>query len=84
MCHAQIVDGVPDRIGADRAQADVCARGLSDGPRRAPPVAVEHRQCPQILRRSVEAVVECLAERVQVRPAVEYMTPLGFPVVPEV
>ena len=79
------VDQLPDRVAADLAQAHLGAADRDQRPARAPAVAVEHRQRPQ-----VDAVVgegRSAAPRpraLRYAPRWVYMTPLGRPVVPEV
>ena len=74
---AVLGDQPPDHVPAHLAQADVGAADRGDGPRRAPPVAVEHRQRPQVDAVERVAGVHHLAERVQVRPAVRVLHALG-------
>ena len=74
-----LVDERPDRVAADLAQADVGAADRGDRPGRAPAVAVEHRQRPQVDARRVVVRVHDLAQRVQVRAAVVVLHALGAP-----
>ena len=67
---AVLADQLPDRVAADLAQADVRAADRGDRPRRAPAVAVEHRQRPQVDAVRRVRRVHDLAEGVQVRAAV--------------
>ena len=76
---AVLADQLPDRVAADLAQAHVGAADRRDRPRRAPAVAVEHRQRPEVDALGREHGVHDLAERVQVRTAVVVHHALGAP-----
>ena len=62
-------DRVVDRCRLDPAQADMGTGERGDGPRKAPAVAVKHRQGPQIDRVLPHAPDQDVAERVQVGAA---------------
>ena len=66
-------------VAAHLAQAHVRAADRGDRPGRAPAVAVEHRQRPQVDARRVVVRVHDLAERVQVRAAVVVLDALRAP-----
>ena len=57
---------LPDAVAAHRAQADVAAADGGHAPRRAPAVAMEHRERPQIDRVGGVLGVQDLPEAVQV------------------
>src|SRR5438552_1852544 len=46
--HVVVAYGVEHRLRLHPAEADIDASAFGDGPRKAPAVAVEHRQGPQI------------------------------------
>ena len=64
------LEQLPDARRIGRAQAHVRAADGRDGPGEAPAVAVEHRERPQVDGPSGEAVVEDVAEGVEVGAAV--------------
>ena len=61
---------IPDRVGLDRRQADVPCSHRGDRPCVGPPVAVEHRQCPQVDAAGLEPSLGDHAKAVQVSAAV--------------
>ena len=69
MRHLVIGDGVEDRRGAHRAQADMRAGDDRQRPGEAPAVAVKHRQRPQIDRMLAHAAGDDVAEREQIGAA---------------
>ena len=68
--HFVIGDGVEDRRGTHRAEADMRAGNDRQGPGEAPAVAVKHRQRPQIDRMLAHAAGDDVAEREQISAAV--------------
>ena len=64
------VDEPPGLGPAHGSDAHVRARHRGQRPGRAPAVAVEHRQRPQVPGQGREVLRDDLAERVQIRPAV--------------
>ncbi len=62
-------DGVVDRRGAHRAQADMGAGDDRERPRKAPAVAVEHRQRPQIDRVLAHGAGDDIGQRQQISAA---------------
>jgi hypothetical protein len=70
MGHPVALDRVIDRRSAHLAQADMGARHHRDGPRKAPAVAVEHRQRPQIDGMPAHAAGEHIGDREQIGAAV--------------
>ena len=77
MGHPLVVEELPDHVGAHRPQAHVRGADRRDRPRCAPPVAVEHRQRPQVDALRVQPLVDDLAQRVEVRAAVGVHHTLG-------
>ena len=71
-------DGVEDRRRAHRAQAHVRAGDHRQGPRKAPAVAVEHRQGPQIDRMLAHAAGDDVRHRQQIRAAMMIDDALGI------
>jgi hypothetical protein len=76
MGHPLARDRLIDCPGLDPAQADMRLGERRNGPREAPAVAVEHRQCPQIDRMMPHAPDEDIAERIQIGAAVMINAPL--------
>ena len=74
-----LADQRPDRVAPHLAQAHVRAADRGDRPGRAPAVAVEHRQRPQVDAVGSWLRVHDLAQRVQVRAAVVVLHALGAP-----
>ncbi len=77
MGHLVIGDRAVDRGRLDPAQADLRARLQGDRPRKAPAVAVEHRQGPQIGRVQPHVPDQDVADRVQIGAAVMVDHALG-------
>ena len=71
-------DGVVDRRGAHRAQADMGAGDHRQRPRKAPAVAVKHRQRPQIDRMLAHAAGDDVGERQQIGAAMVIDHALGI------
>ncbi len=69
MRDAEPLDRVVDRPGLDPAQTDMGPGERGHGPRKAPAVAMEHRQRPQIDRVLRHAPHQDVAERVQIGAA---------------
>ncbi len=69
MRHLVIGNGVVHRRRAHRAQADMRAGHDRDRPGKAPAVAVEHRQRPQIDRMLAHRAGDDVADREQIRAA---------------
>ena len=67
---AVVADRAPDRRALHLAQADVGAGALGQGPGKAPAVAVEHRQGPEIHRMVRHVPADDVAERVQIGAAI--------------
>jgi hypothetical protein len=67
------------RAGVDLAQAHVPTAHRADGPREAPPVAVEHRQRPQVDALRAQPGLHDLAEGVEVGAPVVVDRALGLP-----
>jgi len=63
-------DGVEDQLRIDSAQADVGPGVGSHGPHKAPAVAVEHRQRPQIDGVRRHAPTDDVAHRIEIGAAV--------------
>ena len=70
-------DRVENRLGLHPAQAHVGAGVGRHGPRKAPAVAVKHRQRPKIHRVMRHAQRDDVARRVEVRAAMVVDHPLG-------
>ena len=68
----------PDQRGFEFAQAQVGRTRRGDAPRKAPAVAVKHRQRPQVRAVAIEPHVRHHRERLQVRTAVVIHHALGF------
>jgi hypothetical protein len=66
-----------DPLGLDPPQADMRAGERRDGPRKAPAVAVKHRQGPEIDRMVPHSPDEDVAERVQIGAAMVIDHALG-------
>ena len=64
--HVLRLEQLPDARRIGRAQAHVRAADGRDGPGEAPAVAVEHRERPQVDRPVAEAIVEDVAQGVEV------------------
>src|SRR5918997_1757176 len=64
------LEELPDPGRLHLPQANVRGRDGRDGPREGPPVAVEHREGPQVLRLVVHPDLYDVPEGAQVRPAV--------------
>ena len=73
------VDQLPDRVAPHLAQADLGAADRDERPGRAPAVAVEHRQRPEVDAVVRERRVQHLAERVEIGAAVAVHDALGPP-----
>src|ERR1700731_4138308 len=69
-------DRLVDRRGVDAPQANMSAGHRRDRPRKAPAVAVEHWQGPEIDRVVPHAPDENVAERIQIGAAVMIHDPL--------
>ena len=67
---ALVRDGIEDCARLDPAQADAGPAHRGQGPGKAPSVAVEHRQCPQIDGQLREAPGQDVAQDQQIGPAV--------------
>ena len=78
MRHLVIGNRVIHGCAAHRAQADMGAGHHRDRPRKAPAVAMEHRQRPKIDRMLGHAAGHHIAERQQVRAAVVIDHALGI------
>ena len=74
-----VVDQLPDRVAAHLAQAHLDAADRDQRPRRAPAVAVEHRQRPQVDAVVGVPRVQQLAQGVEIRAAVAVHDALGPP-----
>src|SRR3990167_8734584 len=70
-------DGVKNLTRVEMSQAYRCPREGCHGPREAPPVAVEHRERPEIYRASGHAPGQYISEGVQVGPSEIYWDALG-------
>ena len=68
---------LPDPVGPDRSQAHVAPADRGDAPGRAPAVAVEHRQRPEVHGARAVLRVDHLAQRVEVGAAVGVDDALG-------
>src|SRR5215204_125211 len=77
--HPLGLDEVPDPGGVHLAQAHVRPRNRRDAPGKAPAVAVEHRQDPEIHRTLVHLRRQRDAQGVQISAPVAVHRPLGFP-----
>jgi len=77
MGHSLLAHQSPDLAGIHRPQADVRTAGRSHGPGETPPVAVEHRQRPEVAAVRTQTRVECHREGLQVRTPVVVHDPLG-------
>jgi hypothetical protein len=69
----------PDGVAAHRAQAHVAAADGGHAPSRAPPVAMEHRERPQVDGLRAVLRVQDLPEAVQIRAPVGVDDALGLP-----
>ena len=69
---------VEDSIRADPAQTDVDAGARRDRPGKAPPVAMEHRECPEVDRMRWQIPLEDIAHGVHVGAAVMVNDTLGL------
>src|SRR5262249_661287 len=79
MRDAVLADEGEDQRWIDLAKTDVGAGNGRDRPWKAPPVAVKHRQRPQIHRVPRHAPAEDIANRVEVRAAMVVGDALGIP-----
>ena len=74
-----LLEELPDAVPADRAQAHVAAADRGHAPSRAPPVAMEHRERPQVDGVGPVLGVEHLPEAVQIGAPVGVHHALGLP-----
>ena len=74
-----LLEELPDAVASHRAQAHVAAADGGHGPSRAPAVAMEHRERPQVDRVGAVLGVQDLPEAVQVGAPVGVDDALGLP-----
>ena len=77
MGNAFFIQQIPDHVGIDSPQTDVCPADGRDRPGGAPAVAVEHRQRPQVAGSEHVTGVDDLPQRIQVGAAVVVHDTLG-------
>ena len=70
VCDPMLFDHGKHQCRVDLAQAHVSAADCGDRPGEGPPVAVEHRQGPQVGGVGTDAESQDLTERIEVGPAV--------------
>ena len=79
-----LLQELPDPFGLHGAKAHLVATDRRKSPGRAPPIAMEHGKRPQVHGLGAMLGVKQFTEAVQIRATMEYMTPVGLPVVPDV